>query len=150
MCPSEATNQATRDEWRELGFYYVTQEEPPGWLLVGSVTGLSKLVSLLDDYVQDSRNATLSEHEHYGPYMYLKVQTSEAPQIDRQGIRGSQADIRRLRELIEAGLRVHGPGESFVIGSDYSQSVEFPLIFQVREAALDPAACDPELRGSAV
>src|SRR5262245_59820689 len=111
MNPSEATTRATREDWRELGFYYATQEEPPGWLVIGPPAGLSRFVSLLDDYVQDSRNATLSGHEHYGPYMYLKVQTSEAPEIDRQSIRGSLPDLARLRDLIAAALRSHGPGQ---------------------------------------
>jgi len=150
MSPSEATNRATREEWRELGFYYATQEEPPGWLFVGSPTGLSKLVFLLDDYVQDSRNATLSEHEHYGPYMYLKVQTSEVPEIDSESIRGSLRDLARLRGLIAAELRTHGPGQSFVIGREYAESVRFPLRFEIREAGFDPATADPQLGVSAV
>jgi len=150
MSPSEETNRATREEWRELGFYYVTEEEPPGWRFVGSSTGLERLVSLLDEYVRDSRKTTVSEHEHYGPYMYLKVQTSEAPEIDSHSIRGSLADLARLRDLIAGALRAHGPGQSFVIGPEYAESVTFPLRFQVREAGFDPAVADPELRDSAV
>jgi hypothetical protein len=146
MSPSEATNRATGEEWRALGFYYETREEPPSWLFIGSRDGLSRLASLLGDYVADPRNATVSEHEHYGPYMYLEVQTAEVPEIDQRGIRGSLHDLARLRDLIAAALRTHRPGQSFVIGREYAETVDFPLCFQVRGEGFDPASADPQLR----
>lgn len=145
MSPSDATNRTTRAEWRALGFYYEIRGEPPCWRFVGSAEGLSRFVALLDEYVRDPRNEALSEHEHYGPYMYLKVQTAESPEIDGQSIRGSLRDLARLGDLIAAGLLDTGVGRSLVIGQEYSESVRLPLWFEVREAGFDPATADPLL-----
>jgi hypothetical protein len=150
MSLSEATNQATREEWRELGFFYERTHEPPCWRFVGSAAGLANLVKLLDAYVRDPRNNTISEHEHYGPYTYLKVQTSESPNIDSQSIRGTLADLARLRDLVADGLRGVRPGQSFAIGPEYSRAVSFPLRLEVRESEFDPASADPALSESAV
>jgi hypothetical protein len=149
MSPSEATNQATREEWRELGFFYETRDDPACWRLIGSASGLAKFVKLLDQYVCDPRKEAISEHEHYGPYMYLKVQTAESPEIDGEGIRGSLADLARLRDLIAHGLRNLSAGESFVIGPEYSPSVILPLRVELRESDFDPASEDPALPESA-
>jgi hypothetical protein len=148
MKVSEATLQATRNEWRVLGFYYETRDRPPCWRLIGSPTGLEKFVQLLDQYVRDARNELLSEHEHHGPYMYLKVQTSEAPEIDDRSIRGTLEDLARLRDLVSARLRSAHPGQVFSIGREYSTHVRFPLQFEVREPDFDPASADPQLRTS--
>jgi hypothetical protein len=150
MSPSEATNQATREEWRELGFFYERIDEPPCWRFVGSAAGLANLVKLLDAYVRDPRNETISEHEHYGPYMYLKVQTSESPEIDSQSIRGTLADLARLRDLVANGLRELRPGQTLAIGPEYSPAVSFPLRLEVREPKFDPASADLALSESAV
>ena len=150
MSLSEATNQATREEWRELGFFYETRDDPPRWRLIGSPSGLANLVELLDRYVHDPRNEAISEHAHYGPYMYLKVQTAESPAIDSGGIRGSLADLARLRDIIASGLRDLRPGESLVIGPEYSPSVSLSLHLELREAEFDPASADPALCESAV
>jgi len=148
MKVSEATLQATRKEWRDLGFYYETRDRPPCWRLIGSPTGLEKFVQLLDQYVRDARNTLLAEHEHYGPYMYLKVQTSETPEIDDRGIRGTLEDLARLRDLVSARLRSADPGQVFSIGREYSTRVRFPLQFEVRQPDFDPASADPQLRTS--
>jgi hypothetical protein len=145
LSPSEEVNQATREEWRDLGFFYETRHEPPCWRFVGSASGLLKLVQLLDQYVADPRNALLSEHEHYGPYMYLKVQTAEVPEIDRDSIRGTLSDLARLRELIAAGIRKTAAGGAFSIAFEYSARVMYPLTFEVQPEGFDPAAADPAL-----
>jgi hypothetical protein len=150
MSPSEAANQATREEWRELGFFYERTDEPPCWRFVGSAAGLANLVRLLDAYVRNPRNDAISEHAHYGPYMYLKVQTSESPEIDGQSIRGTLADLARLRDVLADGLRGLCPGQSLTIGPEYSPAVSFPLHLEVREAEFDPACADPALSESAV
>jgi hypothetical protein len=143
--PSEATNEATRREWRELGFFYELRDDSPCWRLVGSATGLGNLVALLDSYVRDPRNQTLSEHEHYGPYRYLKIQTADAPGIDGQGIRGRISDLARLRDLIASGIRSSGPGQTLRFGPEYAAAVSHPLQLEVREDSFDPAAEDLSL-----
>jgi hypothetical protein len=65
----------TRREWRELGFFYDRDDVSKEWRLVGSREGLRHFAGLLRAYVADPRNEMKSEHEHYGPYMYLEVMT---------------------------------------------------------------------------
>ena len=145
MSPSEATNEATRREWRELGFYYETVQDPPCWRFVGSLEGLSRFVQLLDAYARDPLNDALSEHDHYGPYMYLKLQTAASPGIDGQGIRGSVRDLARLRDLVAERLQGADVGQSFFVGPEYSQDASFLLRFEVRAPDFDPASADPML-----
>lgn len=61
------------DGWRELGFYYDFDERISvnQWRFYGSKNGLQNFVRLLDDYTNDPRNDSLSEHNHFGPYSYL-------------------------------------------------------------------------------
>lgn len=146
MCPSERTNEATRREWRKLGFYYELLDQPPCWRVVGSILGLENLARALDSYVRDPRNEMFSEHEHYGPYMYLKVQTSDAPEIDQDGIRGSLRDLARLRDLVATRLATAAPGDVIVIGAEYSEAISHSLRLEVRAASFDPAAEDSRLR----
>ena len=54
-----------------LGFFYDRDDASKEWILVGSRAGLQRFADLLHAYVADPRHETLSEHEHYGPYMYL-------------------------------------------------------------------------------
>ena len=145
LSPSGATNQATREEWRELGFFYEAKTDPLYWRIVGSIEGLSNFPLILDLYAQDPRNKALSEHAHYGPYMYLKVETAEFPEIDDRSIRGSLSDLLRLRDLVTAQLQRAQPGSSFVVGPEYSRLVIYPLHFEVREDGFDPASADPQL-----
>jgi hypothetical protein len=124
LSPSDLTNQATREEWQELGFFYERETNPVSWRIIGSREGLSNFPHLLDLYAQDPRNQTLSEHSHYGPYMYLKVETAELPEIDERSIRGSISDLLRLRDLVAGHLSLgmwRGARETapvFVLGAE--------------------------------
>ena len=71
----EQMNRMTREGWRELGFYYDFDEARFCWRLIGSRSGLLKLRDILNGYADDPRNEQISEHEHYGPYSYLKLMT---------------------------------------------------------------------------
>ncbi len=68
-------DDATRREWRELGFFYDYDEKQACWRLVGAQAGLLKFCELLRQYADNPKNDKLSEHDHYGPYSYLKVMT---------------------------------------------------------------------------
>jgi hypothetical protein len=104
--PSEKVNQITRDEWRELGFFYDFEEKSSRWLLVGSRTGLLKFRDMLTEYANNSRNDNLSEHDHYGPYMYLELMTWDKPQITEHAICGTLPDFKRLAEVVEKKLNL--------------------------------------------
>jgi hypothetical protein len=143
MSPSERVNRHTREEWRGLGFYY--EHRDGRWVFVGAPSGLRAFPRLLRAYAGGPRNAVPGEHEHYGPYMYLKVVTGDEPRICEDAIRGSLPDLARLADLFEQRLRVHGPGSSFEIGHDYGPRNTSGIRVEVRPEGFDPAAADPLL-----
>jgi len=143
MSPSEDTNEATRCEWRTLGFFYDRDDRTRKWRLVGSLDGLQSFVAILRAYGRDPRNARQSEHDHYGPYMYLKVMTWPDPGIDGDAIYGSLGDLIRLAGLIEQRLQKATPGDTFGIADAYTRGCEYDLVFEVADAGFDPATADP-------
>lgn len=106
-------------EWRELGFYYDINENVKEWRFFGSKIGLRKFVSLIDKYVNDPRNNNLSEHEHYGPYGYLKIMTSNKPEITEDYIAGTIEDLGKLRDIISQKINETNFGQSFNIETEY-------------------------------
>lgn len=142
MSPSEMTNQVTRDEWRELGFFYDKDDAKNHWLLVGSKQGLGAFPTLIRAYCEDPRNTELGEHEHYGPYMYLKIVTAPQAQIDDDSISGSLHDLARLADLMETELKGASPGDVIEIGNKYISNPEYGLWLEVTADSLDPASAD--------
>ena len=99
----EILKERTRQQWRKLGFFYTKDEHPrPAWRLVGSLAGLAAFHAILTTYVAHPSNAPLSEHEHYGPYTYLKVMTWSEAGIDADSIHGTLADLTRLADRVRA------------------------------------------------
>ena len=146
MSPSDATNRATRREWQELGFFYETEEPARRWRLIGSKSGLRRFPELLRKYCADPRNSTKSEHEHYGPYMYLKVMTWPDFEIDGQSIRGPLPKLARLADLVGERLADAEPDEVIYIGREFAPDVEYDLVLEVKSEGFDPAEADPCLR----
>jgi hypothetical protein len=143
--PSDATNRATKREWRDLGFFYHRDDHTKVWKLTGSRAGLLRFRDTLLSYVADPRNKLKSEHEHYGPYMYLEVMTWPEAGFDKHAIRGSLADLGRLANLIEAKLTTALPGSSIRIQKEFSADSPYALILDLREDGFDPAVADPLL-----
>jgi hypothetical protein len=142
----ENLKDATRAEWRELGFYYTQDDQPrSAWRIVGSPAGLANFGAMLVDYVSRPSNAELSEHEHWGPYSYLKVMTSKAAGIDAESIQGTLDDLRRLAGLVASAVRDAKPGEVIALGRAYVGVPSYELVLEVRSADFDPASADPEL-----
>lgn len=52
-------------------------------------------VLALRTYCDGPRNAKLSEHDHYGPYVYLKVMTWSVAGIDGNSIHGAHQWLGR-------------------------------------------------------
>jgi hypothetical protein len=96
----------TKLDWRELGFHYDRNDEKKEWVLSGSKTGLMKFSQNLKLYSQNEKNNQISEHDHLGPYWYLKIMTSDEPGIDKDSIHGFLVDIARLSELNSKGALV--------------------------------------------
>lgn len=143
--PSDATNQSTVEEWEELGFFYDVDDENKQWIFIGSRSGLSNFPRLLSNYVADSRNEMISEHEHYGPYMYLKVVTLEVPEIGGRYIGGPLQSLAKLGELFEKKLSSSTVGYSFQIGPEFCDNPEYRIGVIVKEDGFHPAMADAGL-----
>jgi hypothetical protein len=143
---SEKVNQITRDEWRELGFFYDFDEKSSRWLLMGSRTGLLKFRDLLIEYANNPRNDSLSEHDHYGPYMYLELMTWDKAEITEHAICGRLPDFRRLAEIVEKKLNLCSVGDRFKVDAAYAENNKAVLEFEIREEDFDPASADPQLQ----
>lgn len=146
--PSDATNEATRADWRELGFFYDVDDETRQWRLVGSRTGLLRFAELLDRYVADPANGLEGEHEHYGPYMYLEVMTSKNPSIDDHSIHGTLTDLARLASITRTRVSNALPGQTVVIKDDYAGEAQYSLVLQLRPDDFDPSSVDAALVSS--
>ena len=143
---TEEMNQVTREEWRELGFFYDFDGERSRWQFVGSRSGLLKFRDILNDYVDDPRNEGISEHEHYGPYSYLKIMTWGGAEITEDAISGTLADFRRLAAVVGDELNAGSAGGTFTIGGENAEGSKAILEFDLREEGFDPASEDPLLQ----
>jgi hypothetical protein len=140
--PSDALNEETRKEWRELGFFYSCDNQTKVWKLTGCRAGLLRFRDALLSYVADPRNKLESEHEHYGPYMYLKIMTWPEAGCDENAIRGQLADLERLAKLIETKLAMARPGSSILIREEFAVDSPYALVLDLREDGFDPATAD--------
>jgi len=135
----------TRKDWRELGFFYDCDDVAKEWIVVGSRLGLAAFSISLREYVADPSNAMQSEHEHYGPYMYLEVMTWTDAGMDDHSIHGTLLDLERLAELVDAQAAVLQPGDRVRIREKYSATSEYGLVLVLREDGFDPASLDESL-----
>jgi hypothetical protein len=142
---SDRVKEHTRSDWRELGFFYELDEKAKEWRFVGSRAGLFRFAALLREYVNDPRNAQESEHEHYGPYLYLKVMTAPAAGIDGDSIHGSVSDLARLAALLEEKLAGSGPGSTVRISEEFVPRSAYDLVLRIRANDFDPASADQSL-----
>jgi hypothetical protein len=145
MSPLEHTNQTTRDEWRELGFYYDFDEVTALWRLIGSRNGLLHFRDLLLAYANDPKHSSLSEHEHLGPYFYLTIRTWKEPAITPDGIIGTLTDIQRFAQLFEEQLQGISIGDIFMLDTEYAARNTAVLRCELQADGFDPASADPLL-----
>ncbi len=145
VAPNDVTNEATKRSRRELGFFYDRDDQIKVWKLTGSREGLLRFRDALRSYVADPRNTTQSEHEHYGPYMYLEIMTWPEAGFDDHAIRGSLENLARLAKIIEAKLDTVPPGSSIVIRDEFAISSRYALVLDLREDEFDPATADAQL-----
>lgn len=147
MSLSEKEKNSTRNEWRKLGFYYDIRDDEKQWYMAGSKEGLLNFYNILVHYVADPHHDEISSHEHYGPYMYLEIMTSEKPNINDHAIQGSKQDLRRLSEMFKSKLRDTEEGQHFIIGKDYVAETKYSVLVEIMEDTFDPALVDPQLQG---
>lgn len=139
--------EMTRREWRDLGFFYFSDDDAREWQLTGSRHGLLRFADRLDAYAADPRFFDQSEHDHFGPHMYLKIMTWPEAGIDGRSIHGTQEDIRRLAALVREKLSSARAGEVVSVCREYVADAEYRIVFRVREDSFDPAGEDPQLAG---
>jgi hypothetical protein len=137
-------DQMMIDEWRQLGFYYDRDDrlDVNQWRFFGSKKGLQNFVSLLDKYTNNPANDTLSEHDHFGPYSYLKIMTWDKPTITADYIAGTIQDLKILRNLISEKLDKADAGQTFNIDKDYGQDNTITAKFFVMADNFDPVSMD--------
>jgi len=143
---SGATDSATANEWRALGFFYELDVDLQQWRLIGSRSGLLCFRDLLVDYAATPARATASEHAHYGPRSSLEIVTWPDPGIDANAIFGSLDDLLHLAAIVERKLSGAQPGDRIRIGRDYAPASEYVLVLDLREDGFDPASADRALR----
>ncbi|MHA4847864.1 hypothetical protein ACX0G7_27100 [Flavitalea antarctica] len=133
------------DEWRQLGFYYDFDERASvnQWRFFGHKQGLLNFVKLIDDYVNNENNSHFSEHEHYGPYMYLKIITLEDQSvINRNAIGGTIADLKKLKDMLADKIDKCVPGQTFSIDKVYGEENTVTTKFFVMADDFDPVTMD--------
>ncbi|MBK9580366.1 MAG: hypothetical protein IPO48_00050 [Saprospiraceae bacterium] len=137
-------DQMMIDEWRQLGFYYYCDDRlnVNQWRFFGSKKGLQNFVSLLDKYTNNPANDTLSEHDHYGPYSYLKIMTWDKPIITSDYIAGTIQDLKFLKNLISEKLDITEPGQTCNNDKDYGQDNTITAKLFVMADNFDPVSMD--------
>ncbi len=138
-------NAIIRDDWRALEFYYTRDDAAREWRLVGSRDGLRNFSRILTRYADNPRNDLKSEHDHFGPYMYLKIMTWPDAGIGENAIHGTLADLRRLAAIVDDSIAAMQVGETARIQSQFVPDAEYAIILDAREDETDPSAFDPEL-----
>lgn len=141
--PSTEINEATRREWRELGFFYDRVDSAKEWRIVGSKEKLRGLGTILRDYVADRRNETISEHEHYGPYMYLEIGTWTSPEITDHWTAGPLEELLKLAEIVESRLDKANAGDEVKLRETFAPTSSYELVLEVKDESFDPAVADP-------
>jgi hypothetical protein len=140
--PSEATNDATRQEWRELGFFYDRDDAAGQWKIHGSKEGLEKFAASLDRYAANPNHADISEHDHLGPYMYLKFGTWPTPQLNSDWLAGPLPALAGLARNIRAALITASVDQTLSFRSAFAPSEPYDLLLTVESDSFDPARAD--------
>ena len=140
--PSEAVNQATRREWRELGFFYDRDEQAKAWRIVGTAAGLKAFADLVHAYASDPKHDALSEHQHFGPYMYLEIGTCREPEITDHWIAGPRTALGALALEIERTIPELPIGGAVSLRQAFASSAVYDLVLERRAEPFDPAGED--------
>jgi hypothetical protein len=135
-------DQMLKEDWRELGFFYDHDKDLRSWQLTGSRSGLLNFCTRLKNYVAKPGNEKLGEHEHFEPYWYLTIITSDKNQITDYGIFGTLQDLNRLADIVYEKLQTCNEGDTFAIDDEYADTNEAKLEFIVKEEGFDPASAD--------
>ena len=141
--PSDATKEATRRAWRDLGVFCGRNDVEKEWRIVGSVKGLRMFAAEIRSYASNPVNDRLSEYTQFGPAMNLEIGTSHQTEITEQWIGGPLVELLRLATLIERSAQDNVVGKRIALRSNFSPMAPYELVLDVRDEAFDPASADP-------
>ena len=139
---NEATNEATRRAWRDLGFFCDRNDVAKEWRIVGSVKGLRKFAAEIRKYASNPAHDRLSEYTQFGPAMNLEIGTSHQTEITEQWIGGPLVDLLRLATFIERSAQANVVGKCIALRSNFSPMAPYEIILDVRDDAFDPGSTD--------
>jgi hypothetical protein len=142
---SNELDKQTRKEWNALGFFYTYDEAERRWLVRADREGMNRLAEALRSYASDPRNSAISEHEHYGPYSYLKFVTWTEAKILADGFYGTPADFARLASIVASTIAKARVGDIIRIDEAYSTASEAKLELRFEPDGFDAASADPVL-----
>lgn len=140
------TDASTRKEWRKLKFYYDFDKNSSCWRIIGSKSGLNEFCNLLRQYIANPKNNLKSEHEHYGPYMYLEIMTWDEPKITSHAIAGTLEQLKSLAEICQFKIQTSNIGDVIIIDKEFGHNNPAKLQLEIQKDNFDPVDADPQLK----
>ena len=139
--------KATIQEWRDLGFHYDRDDYAKRWLIQGSREGMNRFAALLAAFAANPRNDVAFEHDHYGPYGYLKVMNTPGERgFTEKAINAPRRDFDALAALIRVRVSTAVPGMTFSVKESFAPHSVYDLVLDVREDGFDPSSEDEWLK----
>ena len=135
---------ATIEEWRDLGFHYDLDHVRRVWTITGSVMGLSQFAAILRRFASDPRNDVRFEHDHYGPYGYLKIMNNPDERgFNSNAIFAPRLEFGKLADLIDSRLANSNSGFTIELTHDFAPDSEYELRLVVAPDDFEPGLYDP-------
>lgn len=135
--------EMTALEWKELGFFYSSDDVKKRWDLYGSLSGLAKLSEELSNFIK--RDEKFGEHEHLLPHWYLTIEYDEAPDISKRGIVGRKHDLLKLRDYLNSISNNLSPQSCISIHSCFEKT-SYEMYFHIENDDFDPSSMDWQLQ----
>ena len=104
--------ELTRQEWRDLGFYYISSTEQQKWILHGSKVGLLNLCKLVEEFA--AKNHPLGEHDHLLPHWYLTLTSCDTFSINSRGISGTPKQLNEFAKIFTKSVQNSSKGTDVV------------------------------------
>lgn len=139
---SPKLQEMTKEEWRELGFYYISDDDKGRWDLHGSVNGLSNLISLIESFL--AQDEVLGKHEHLLPHWYLTFEFTKAGDVSKRGLVGSKRDFQALNSFLRKQFEEAQKGDVIDLHRFY-QSPSYKMFLHIHGDSFDPSSMDPQL-----
>jgi hypothetical protein len=92
--------------------------------------------------VAEPINADISEHDHLGPYMYLKIGTWHGPQLTDDWIAGPLPALAQLARDVRARVAAAGEGQKLSFRDSFAPQSTYDLTLKIEPDTFDPARAD--------